>query len=390
MIIKHFSYKEFFDRPNKWVLSDFYLNNKVNLLVGRNATGKTRTIERISALAGLLIGQQHLSLETIDSVVFSVAFSDSLHEYSYSLETKNRNIVSEEFKMDNNTKLKRSSDGTGSMYYEKEERYISFQISDNRLITTFRRDNIQHPYLESLFKWADGLRCYYFGSSRDMGQRNMLATVNLDEFLNGDFNIHETFRINELYLRAKKEFGDAFNIKIINYMQEIDYDISSLAVDKNPYTAVIEEDKSPIYMLCVMERDRNANLYQTGMSQGMFRALSLLIQITYNVMKNVASTILIDDIGEGLDYDRSTKLIKLLIELAEKNNNIQLIMSTNDRYVMNNVPFKYWQYIERKGGECTVYNYQNKKEKFDEFKYTGLNNFDFLSTDFINAKWEQK
>jgi len=390
MILKQFYYKEFIDRPNTWVLSDFYLDDKVNLLVGRNATGKTRTIERISALAGLLIGQQHLSLEIVDSTDFSVAFSDKALTYSYSLGTRNRNVVYEEFAIDNVIKLKRSSDGTGTMYYEKEEKNIPFQISDNRLITTFRRDKIQHPYLENLYKWADGLYCYYFGSSRDMGQRNMLATVNLDEFLNGELNIHETFRINELYLRAKNEFGDTFNNKIINYMQEIDYDISCLTVDVNPYTAVVEKDNSPLYMLCVKERDRNANLYQTGMSQGMFRALSLLIQITYSVMKNVASTILIDDIGEGLDFERSTKLIKLLIELVEKNDNIQLIMSTNDRYVMNNVPFKYWQFIERKGGECKVYNYQNSKDKFDEFKYTGLNNFDFLSTDFINAKWEQK
>jgi hypothetical protein len=65
-------------------------------------------------------------------------------------------------------------------------------------------------------------------------------------------------------------------------------------------------------------------------------------------------------------------------------------MSTNDRFVMNNVPFKYWQLIDRKGGECKVYNYQNSKEIFDEFKYTGLNNFDFLATDFINSDWKQK
>jgi ABC-type Mn2+/Zn2+ transport system ATPase subunit len=126
------------------------------------------------------------------------------------------------------------------------------------------------------------------------------------------------------------------------------------------------------------------------MSQGMFRALSLIIQITFNTLKKLSTTILIDDIGEGLDFERSAKLINLLVELAEKNDNIQLIMSTNDRYVMNNVPFKYWQLIDRKGCVCKVYNYRNSQEIFDEFKYTGLNNFDFLATDFIHSEWEQK
>jgi len=111
-----------------------------------------------------------------------------------------------------------------------------------------------------------------------------------------------------------------------------------------------------------------------------------LIQVTYNIMSGLPSTILIDDIGEGLDFERSTKLIGLLIELAKKNDDIQLIMSTNDRFVMNNVPLEYWQVIQRKGGECRIYNYRNSKEIFDEFAYTGLNNFDFLATDFLNIE----
>jgi hypothetical protein len=387
MILKSFEYSEFDGQPNSWLLKNFPFNDRVNLLVGKNASGKTRTLDRIFSLAGLLIGQPPLSLEIIDSAKFSAVLCDGSSEYQYVFQTRNRYILSEKLTIDGKTKLERSADGTGKMYYEKEGKDIPFHISDNRLTVPFRRDNIQHPYLENLFKWSDGLRCYYFGSSRDMGQKNMLATVNPEEFLNGDFNPHDTMRVNELYLRGKKEFGDDFGLRIIGYMREMGYGVSGIMVDKNPYTAVIGEDKSPLYMLCVKEEDRGANLYQTGMSQGMFRALSLLIQITYNIMKKTASTILIDDIGEGLDFDRSSLLIKLLIEIAEKNDNIQLIMSTNDRYVMNNVPLEYWQVIHRSGGECRVFNHRNTKEKFEEFKYTGLNNFDFLATDYINSRW---
>jgi energy-coupling factor transporter ATP-binding protein EcfA2 len=387
MILQKFEYSEFDGQPNAWTLKDFSLHEKVNLLVGKNATGKSRTIDSMFALSNLLIGQQYVSYEIIDSARFSASFKENSIDYQYTMETKNRYIVSEKLVIEGRTRLERFRDGTGKIYYKGEEKDISFQISDNKLAISSRRDNIQHPYLESLFKWSEGLRCYYFGSSRDMGQKSVLATTNLTEFSNGDFNLHDTMRINELFLWGKKEFENVFTNQIIGYMQEIGYNISELSVDKNPYTAIVEEDRSPLYMLCVKEKDRNANLFQTGMSQGMFRALSLLIQITYNIMKNVASTILIDDIGEGLDYDRSTKLIKLLIELAE-NNDIQLIMSTNDRYVMNNVPLEYWQVIQRTGGECRVFNYRNSKEKFDEFEYTGLSNFDFLKTDFINSEWE--
>jgi hypothetical protein len=43
-----------------------------------------------------------------------------------------------------------------------------------------------------------------------------------------------------------------------------------------------------------------------------------------------------------------------------------------------------WTILQRSPGRTNVYNYQNSKVFFDEFKYTGLNNFDFFATDFIH------
>jgi hypothetical protein len=59
-------------------------------------------------------------------------------------------------------------------------------------------------------------------------------------------------------------------------------------------------------------------------------------------------------------------------------------MSTNDEFVMNVVPLQYWQVIQRTGGECKIRNYQNSKEQFDNFKFTGLSNFDLLTTGYLN------
>ena len=68
----------------------------------------------------------------------------------------------------------------------------------------------------------------------------------------------------------------------------------------------------------------------------MFRALSLITQITYSQLTSTPSCILVDDIGEGLDYERASALIKLVVEKA-RGKSIQLIMATNDRFVMNSV-----------------------------------------------------
>ena len=61
---------------------------------------------------------------------------------------------------------------------------------------------------------------------------------------------------------------------------------------------------------------------------------------------------------------------------------MQFFMTSNDRHVMNQISLKYWSVISRDRTKSIFYDYQNSKETFDDFKYTGLNNFDFLTTDF--------
>ncbi len=120
------------------------------------------------------------------------------------------------------------------------------------------------------------------------------------------------------------------------------------------------------------------------MSQGMFRTLSILAQVNYAMMKHTADCILIDDIGEGLDFERSSVLIELLRDKA-KQSRFQLVMSTNDQFVMNQVPLEEWSVLQRHGSRVTVKNYENSKEAFEYFKFVGLSNFAFFEMDFVNG-----
>lgn len=103
--------------------------------------------------------------------------------------------------------------------------------------------------------------------------------------------------------------------------------------------------------------------------------------LNYSIFADLPSCILIDDIGEGVDYTRSTALIELLISKVE-GTQMQLIMSTNDQFVMDAVPLKYWLVIKRSTGKAKIYNYLNNKKLFDSFKFTGLSNFDFFSSNY--------
>jgi hypothetical protein len=53
---------------------------------------------------------------------------------------------------------------------------------------------------------------------------------------------------------------------------------------------------------------------------------------------------------------------------------------------MNAVPLEAWSVLQRRGNVCVVRNYANSRTVFDEFKYTGLNNFDFFATDYLTEE----
>ena len=174
-------------------------------------------------------------------------------------------------------------------------------------------------------------------------------------------------------------------------MKEIGYNLSDIgtkipsAIERDFSTYnTLDGDGLPEFIY-VKEEDLNFVTEQSDISQGMFRALSLLIQINYSLLASKPSCIVIDDIGEGLDYQRSSSIIKILIDKAQTGL-IQLIMTTNDEFIMNGVPIEYWSLIERTPGSAKLHNIYNSRDKIEEFKFIGLNNFDLFTSEFLLQK----
>jgi len=115
----------------------------------------------------------------------------------------------------------------------------------------------------------------------------------------------------------------------------------------------------------------------------MFRALSLFVFIHYLIDTDNAQTIIEDDLCEGLDYERSTKLGRLIFDKF-RDKGIQFIVSSNDCFLMDVIPVRYWNLLIRENIHIRVCNYKNSKKKFDDFKYSGLSNFDLFSSDYLN------
>ena len=99
MFINLLNFKEIDNNNNEWSINDFSFG-KINLIVGKNSTGKSRTLNVISALGGLVAGEKKIPYNG----KFNVYFKNYAKKIQYFLEYKN-SIVSEENLIIDNSKL---------------------------------------------------------------------------------------------------------------------------------------------------------------------------------------------------------------------------------------------------------------------------------------------
>lgn len=376
MFLKSIEYSQFGGKPKLWRLEHCTFGN-INLIVGKNATGKSRTLNIINGLANLLSGR--LKLQWV-SGKYVVKFDNKGKDLNYVLHFENASIIKEELDIDLENKLKRGEKGIGKIHYDKIKDFLDFQIPPNELAATARRDAIQHPFLEDLHNWGEDARYYRFGTP--LGQEILsMAPGEEGEVAQQALNAKDTNLVVAMFIEGEEKYSKEFNGNIVDDMNHIGYSLEEIGID-TPESLILPKGVTvkPVG-LYVKESDLDCRTGQVDMSQGMFRALSLIIQINYSLFAGKPSCILIDDIGEGLDFQRSSALVKLLIERA-KNSSVQLIMATNDRFIMNSVPLEYWLVIQRIGGISKIYNQENSQQLFDNFELTGLNNFDFFSSNY--------
>ena len=63
---------------------------------------------------------------------------------------------------------------------------------------------------------------------------------------------------------------------------------------------------------------------------------------------------------------------------------MQFIATTNDEFLMNEIPFEYWNILKRSYGKVKAFNYQNSKTTFEEMTLTGFSNFNIFSSNLID------
>jgi hypothetical protein len=375
------SYAEYSRTPREWNLHDFELGS-INLVVGKNAAGKTRSLNLIASVSSLLAGMY--PVVAVGSSLVQKLFEDGDWElefeshgivYAYSLVISNSLVAKERLVVGGSEVLSRGEDGTGKIKAEQvSDRPIDFKVPPSQLAVVTKRDEIQHPFLSPLIEW--GANTLHLSFSRFFPE--MLAafdSTNIPMPLNLKANLNAPQLV---VLAGQKYFPESFKSEVIADMDAVGFPLSGIELTAAPGPTQIQ---GPALGLSISETGLGAPLFQSSISQGMYRALVTLIHANYALRLAQPFCLLIDDIGEGLDYQRSTNLIDVLIRKFKDSQN-QLIMATNDRYVMNKVPIEHWSVLQREGSVCRVFNKNNSRAIFEGFDITGLANFDFFSTEF--------
>lgn len=380
MYLRKLTFRENEGKKIEWLIDNVDLG-KINLIVGQNSSGKTRTLNALTDLVDLLTGSTFVPKA---KGRYEVLFMKDEKDVVLDCEYDDGIIKKECLTWKGEKVLERGEDGTGWIIYmgAKEKITLNFGISVNQLACFAKRDKFQHPFLEHIYEWGIDMRRFDF--SGNMGKNSYALKSIYDE---EEINFRDTNASLVPVLYTAMDQHKTFHEIVMADMNEIGYHLEDLGIVQfSEKSHKPGQDRFAVY---TTEAGLEKQVLQHDMSQGMFRAFSVLVRVNRYILKGKTGCIVIDDIGEGLDFSRATSLVNLLINKAESSG-IQLIMSTNDSFIMNAVDIENWAVLHREGNKISLYNYENSKEIFEDFKFTGLNNFDFYASEFFKSGFSDK
>ena len=353
MILSSFSYK-----TNGWELTELNAIKATNLLVGKNASGKTRTIRALQNVTNFL----QMKPIVFEGAEFKtkLTFEDAQNpgwKMVYAFEIAKGKVVSEQLTVNGKSQIKRSAEKTVFM-----DKLIN--PPSEKLVAQVRRDRAAYPEVEELMKWAEGVIA--------------VSCSNINPFtmiLGSATNIVNPLPFSTMVHALTKEGKKS----VLETAKRLGYEILDMTTLKS---------NGEMKFVAINEKYIKNNIMDFQLSSGMMRVLYILCFLEYMKHEEKHSLLLIDDLGEGLDYNRVTLLGKRVFEACE-NEHIQLMASSNDSFLMDVVDISKWQILRRKNSKLQALNQTNTPKLFDSFRMTGLSNFDLFASDFVDTFLKQ-
>ena len=347
MILSSFSYK-----TSGWELTEMNSLKLTNLLVGKNAAGKTRIIRALQNVTSYMRMESFLFQEGFFKAKMQFAnIEDANWWLTYMFEIEKGDVKAEQLIVCGKTLIKRDAQ-------KALLRGDVINPPKDKLVAQVRRDKEEYPDVEALMEWAEGVIAI------------SCSDINPYTILNG-----RPGYINPIPFSALVEILSKEDKKtVIDEAKRLGYDLTDIA---------LVNANSELKLVAVIERNIQNGILDFQLSSGMIRVLYILCFLEYVKHEKTYSMLLIDDLGEGLDYSRVIHLGRKVFKVCEQEIK-QLIASSNESFLMDVVDIAKWQIVRRKNSKLSVINQTNMPELFNEFRMTGLSNFDLFSSDFID------
>lgn len=321
-----------------------------NLIVGKNASGKTRSLDSLMTVRAILA--KAIDIKEIEDFDTDLTLIRGDDEIKISIAISDNTVVKESFTINDIEIIKRDSN---SAIFNGE---VATPPA-NELMIHVRRDVELYPDFEDVIIWADKTVIRSFIETTPPSSEQLYEIVSK---FSGEMKKHVVKMANQV----------GFPITMFDTLENV--------VGKSTKANKTSLDKLKIILF--KEKGVPSLLSIHEMSNGMQRTLLLFIFIECLINAKIPAMVAIDDLGEGLDYDRATKVGKLLFETCRESNT-QLIATSNEEFMMNIVDIDKWNILVRDGQNVRSITRNTHPEIFEEFRYSGLDNFDFFTSDIF-------
>jgi hypothetical protein len=159
--------------------------------------------------------------------------------------------------------------------------------------------------------------------------------------------------------------------EIIDDINSLDFPIRNMFVRP----VIVEGQRVP--MLYFEEKGVRGTYNFPEASSGMVKVIFLIVFLH---LIEEGSCILIDNAGDGLDYKRSINILPIVEKMA---GNRQIVISTNNEILLNQIDMRSWNILYRDGSTVRAYNYENSKEQLTRFAETGLSNYEYFQSEYF-------
>jgi energy-coupling factor transporter ATP-binding protein EcfA2 len=158
MIITKIDFRERRGKDVYWQIKNVNLT-MFNIIIGLNATGKTRLVNTIANFAKTLSGKISYLKDGKWNIEFQNPGVNTV--YQYNLEIEDNVVLFEEMIKDKDVLLKRQKED-GEILSKIQDKMVGFSPPKNQLTPHVRRDIKEFPFLEELLNWAENFYGYMF------------------------------------------------------------------------------------------------------------------------------------------------------------------------------------------------------------------------------------